>query len=367
MFKSKKIIFGVIGAALLASFMVLGVTGFGLYRYVSAAVTPTPVPGAATPDVMSSYWTTFLKSFAQNLGVDQGKLDAAFTAAVNSTIDQAIKDGKLTQTQGDSVKSRYTGGLSAMAGGSSLFGFGRGGMGGFGGRGKGMNGLIANSDIATALNMSEADLTTAIQSGKSIADIAKTQNKDLAQVKKALLDAAKKKLDAEVMAKTITQAQADQAYQILTNSIDAMLNNTRTGKAPQGFGGMGMMGPGFGQVITTANIASALGISEADVNTGLQSGKTIADLAKAQTKDLAVVKTTLLADAKTTLDTHVTNKVLTQAQADQIYQNLTNSIDSMLNNNHPFNGGRGGGGGWFGRPGNGNQNPNPGGAAGSGA
>jgi hypothetical protein len=363
MFKSKKFIFGLIGAVVLASIMLLGVTGFGLYRYVSAAVTPTPVPGTNTPNVMSQYWTVFLGSFAKNLGVDQGKFDSAFVSAINTTIDQAVKDGKMTQAQGDTVKSRYSSGLSGMQNGFPGFGFGRG----FGKMGMRGEQLYTTADIAGALGMSEADFNTALQSGKSIADIAKAQNKDLATVKQTLLGDAKTKLNSQVTGKTLAQAQADQLYQNLTNSIDIMLNSAGPhmgGFGPGGFGpgGRGMGGMRGNAYITNAEIASALGISETDLTTAMQSGKSIADIAKTKSKDLATVKQALLKDAKTKLDSAVTSKTLTQVQADNIYQKLTTSIDGMLNNTQPNKGGPG----FFnhpGFPGNQNQNQNPGSGA----
>ena len=346
MTKTKKIIIGIISAAVLAAVMLVGVTGFGLYRYVSAAVTPTPVPGSATPNIMGQYWSLFLKSFAQNLGVDQGKLNSAFVAAINSTVDQAVKDGKMTQSQADSIKSRYSTGLSGMQNGFQVFGLGRG----LGRAGRPGMQFLTNADIAKALNMSETDLMTALQSGKSIATIASDQKVDLNTLKSTLLQDMKTRLDSEVTNKTLTQAQADQFYQNFSNSIDNLLNSTRGFAAPFGFGrGRGMMG--FGSYITTTDIANALGMSEADMNTALQSGKSIATIASDQKKDLTQVKTTLLADAKTRLDAAVTAKTLTQAQADTIYQKLTTSIDSMLNSTFQFKGGHN----WFnhqGFPGN---------------
>jgi hypothetical protein len=76
-----------------------------------------------------------------------------------------------------------------------------------------------------------------LNSGKSIANLAETQSKDLSVVKQALLDEAKTKLDAEVAAKTITQTQADEMYSKLSSSIDNLLNNTRPSKGAGWFGG----------------------------------------------------------------------------------------------------------------------------------
>ena len=242
MIKSHKTLFTIIGIGSLALILVLGVAAFGAYRYVSAAVQPTPVPGetVSTPSLMDQYWSLFLKSFAANLGVDQAKLDKAFVDAVNATADQAVKDGKITQAQADSIKSRYSQGLSGQKGKPFMFGFGPGMRGG----GFNVRGLVSTADIASALGMKEQDLITALQSGKSIADEAKAQNKDLATVKQALLDSAKAKLDKEVTDKTLTQAQADQAYQNLTNSIDNLLNNTHSYQAPGGNRGFRGRNPG---------------------------------------------------------------------------------------------------------------------------
>jgi hypothetical protein len=50
----------------------------------------------------------------------------------------------------------------------------------------------------------------------------------------------------------------------------------------------------------------------------------------------------LLNDAKTKLDSEVSSNTITQSQSDQIYQKLTDSIDSLLNNTQmQMQGGRG--------------------------
>jgi hypothetical protein len=227
--KSHKTLIGILAAIVIVIIAVVAVAGFGVYSYVSAAVAPTPIPGQPTQSLMSPYWSLFLKTFAANLGVDQGKLDSAFTAAVNATVDQALKDGKITQSQADSIKNRYSQGLSA-SNGFGGFPFGRG----FGRFGFGVNQLVTLNDIANALGMSTQDLTSALKSGNSIAAIAQSHGKDLAQVKSTLLADVKTKLDSEVASKTITQSQADQIYQRYSNSIDNLLNNARPYR---GFGG----------------------------------------------------------------------------------------------------------------------------------
>jgi hypothetical protein len=343
MLKSHKTLLRILVGVVVVAVLTLGATAFGLYKYVSAAVATPTAPGqaGASTSLMSDYWSLFIQSFASNLGVDQGKLDAAFSAAVNTTVDQALKDNKITQAQADAMKSRYSKGLSATNGfGGFPFGPGRG-KNGFG-MGFMHDQFITPADIATGLGMTEQNVTTALSSGKSIADLAKAQNKDLSVVKQSLLDGAKAKLDAKVTAKTLTQTQADAMYSKLSSSIDSLLNNTLPFEGERGMRGFGMGFEG-NQFITSADLASALGMTEQDVTTALESGKSIADLAKAQNKDLSVVKQSLLDGARAKFDAQVAAKTLTQAQADNMYSKLSASIDSLLNNARPSKGQ-----GWFG-------------------
>ena len=46
-----------------------------------------------------------MTNFASRLGVDQAKLNSAFNDAVNSTVDQAVTDGIMTQDQANSAKN----------------------------------------------------------------------------------------------------------------------------------------------------------------------------------------------------------------------------------------------------------------------
>jgi hypothetical protein len=221
----KKIMIG-LAASALAIVAVFGAAGFGAYQYVSAKFIPAASgPGTQGSSIFSDYWTVFLKNFAAKLGVDQDKLDQAYNEAVAATVDQAVKDGKLTQAQADNIKSENNQGLTG-AKGMNPFGRGFGPERGLGGKGGFHGDGITTADIATALGMSEADVTSGFQAGKSIADLAKAQNVDLAKVKDALLAAQKARLDKDVAAGSLTQAQADAMYQKLTTSMDTMLNQT---------------------------------------------------------------------------------------------------------------------------------------------
>ena len=85
---------------------------------------------APTAQTATNYHQVYLSKLAQLLGVDQAKLESSMTQAQSQTLDQAVKDGRLTQQQADWMKQHMQ---QAQQGGA---GFGPGMMrGGFGGRG----------------------------------------------------------------------------------------------------------------------------------------------------------------------------------------------------------------------------------------
>jgi hypothetical protein len=120
-------------------------------------------------------------------------------------------------------------------------GFDGGPRGGFPGRGGG--GDLAAA--ATYLGVSQSDLLTSLQSGKTLAQVAgATSGKSVAGLIDALVADQKAKLASAVTAGQFTQAQADQIAAGLTARVTAEVNGTRPARGPGGFGGPG--GHGFG-------------------------------------------------------------------------------------------------------------------------
>ena len=105
--------------------------------------------------------------------------------------------------------------------------------------------------------------------------------------------------------------------------------------------------------------AKTIGVSEADLETALQSGQSIADVAKAHGVDPQTVIDALVADAQQHLADDVSSGRLTQDQADQISADLATHITDAVN--HAGLGGPGGGG----CPGMGDGSGAPGAGAGS--
>jgi len=190
------------------------------------------------------------------------------------------------------------------------------------------------AEAATALGMTEAELTKELKARKSIADVAKAKNIDLDAVIAKLTASFKAHLDEEVASGKHTQAEADAKLAEFSTRVTTMVN------APglPMHGGKGGHGP---QKFATAQLATTLKLTEAELQTQLKSGKTIKQIADAQNVDIADVKTTLTADFKAHLDEEVASGEHTQAEADAKLAEFKTRLDDMVNGVRPV-GGKGG-------------------------
>jgi hypothetical protein len=152
------------------------------------------------------------------------------------------------------------------------------------------------------------------------------------------------KLEDATKAAAIDQVDADlKAGRITKAQADAMKERIREGKAPFfGFGGPPGLhfehhGP-FGGHMSAA--ADYLGLSVPQLLQGLSSGKSLADIAKAQDKSVDGLKKALIADAKTALDSAVEKGFLTEAQAKEALSALETKVDDIVNGKFPDRGER---------------------------
>lgn len=164
------------------------------------------------------------------------------TTELQKVLQPLIDDGTITQAQADKViaalaAARPQGGpMGGPMGGHKMGG--RGGIGGFG--------LDA---VATTLGITAADVRTALESGQSLADLAVSKGKTAQDVIDAIVAEATTKINAEVTAKHLAQADADKILANLKTLATDFVNNTPSAGGPgmgRGFGGPMMGGPGFG-------------------------------------------------------------------------------------------------------------------------
>jgi hypothetical protein len=82
---------------------------------VAVPGTPTALPPPLPPGSDTGYFADLLaQNLGTRLGMTQPQLDAALTAAVLDTIDQAVRDGQLTPAQAAQAKARAGQGLAAL-------------------------------------------------------------------------------------------------------------------------------------------------------------------------------------------------------------------------------------------------------------
>ena len=314
-------------------------------RMVVVVATTLAVVGGGAAAVAAtssnSRGSDFLDSVAKHLGVSPQKLKDATKAAAIDQVNADLAAGRITQAQADELKKRIEAG-DGVLGGPGGPGIGPGpGLGGPRGPGLGRP-AIANEIAAAAkyLGLSEADLRTKLRDGQSLADVAKAQSKDLDGLKTAILDAAKADLDKAVADKKLTQSQADDIYNAVKSHIDDVV--AANGKLR--FRGPGF---GFGFGADTAAAAKYLGLDESALRDKLRSGQSLAAVAKAQNKDVQGLEDAIVASQKARLDQAVSDKKLTQSQADDILAKLKSHVADLVNATPPdrpaFHGRRGAG------------------------
>lgn len=169
---------------------------------------------AATGSSPTNLGQAFIDKLAQNLGISSADLQTRIKASGDSTVDDAVTSGQLTQAQGDQLKQR-------IDSGGGVFDFGRGfGRGGCG---------VDIDTLASTLGLTTADLRTQLEAGTKLTDIITAQGKTVDGVVTALVASAKTKLDASVTAGDMTQAQEDQLLTSLPARLTDMVNSGHIG------------------------------------------------------------------------------------------------------------------------------------------
>jgi hypothetical protein len=239
--------------------------------------------------------------------------------AVGSAFAAASQRGPFGPRVGFGVR-----GFGPGFGGPGFGGRGFGGPG-FGGPRGGPGGLLA-ADILTPaasyLGISASDLASDLKSGKTLAQEATAKGKTASGLVDALVAAEKKILDADVSAGWLTDSQETNVLANLKDAITDLVNNGPAVPAAPRNG-----------LLQTA--ATYLGLSVSDLQTALQSGKSLADEAKAQGKSVDGLVQALLAPLKTALDQRVSSGDITSAQETAILNRETTHLTDLANNTKP--------------------------------
>ena len=186
----------VVGAAAL-----LAATGAGAAVAASQDSSPSSESKAVIDDA------------AKQLGIPSSKLSDALKQALSDRVDAAVAAGRVTKAEGDALKARI------QSNDFPLFGRPHRGFGHFG--------FIGRLESAAGyIGITEAQLRTELESGKSLAQVAKAHGKSVDGLIDALVAAAKDKLDNAVSAGHLTKAQETEMLSVLKDRITSAVNNT---------------------------------------------------------------------------------------------------------------------------------------------
>jgi hypothetical protein len=162
-----------------------------------------------------------LNDAAKQLGVEPGALSAALKKALKNRVDAAVEAGRLTEAQGNRIKERIdSGGVPFLFGGR---GFGPGPRGFDHHRG-GHRHVLGLDAAATYLGLTDAKLRESLESGKTLAQVAKDRGKSVDGLIQAMTAEKGKRLDEAVAAGRITKAERAELLAGLKERIADLVN-----------------------------------------------------------------------------------------------------------------------------------------------
>ena len=167
--------------------------------------------GALSPQEESQ---AILGDAAEQLGVETNELSAALKQALKNRVDAAVEAGRLTEEQGEEMKERID------SNEFPLFGLGPGGPGHHHHFGHG-----AEFEVAAAfLGLTEAELRTALEDGRTLAEVAEDEGKTVAGLVDAMVAAATEELEQAVEDGRLTEARKNEIVATLEERITDKVN-----------------------------------------------------------------------------------------------------------------------------------------------
>jgi hypothetical protein len=195
---------------------------------------------------------------------------------------------------------------------------------------------ISLKEAAAASGLTEAQLKTAHDAGKSLAQAITDAGGNPAAVQAKLLDDLKAKLAEAVTNGTITQAQADKAFEKAQEQLPKLFERhlpRLVTKAPKGDHAQ----PHIALASLDA-AAKAIGITPAQLKEELKGGKSIADVAIAHGTTAQAVTDALVADANARIDAALAKGTIDAAKAAELKSKVTAEVTAFVSATHSAHG-----------------------------
>lgn len=245
--------------------------GFKGSNVVKETATILGVEESVVQDALKAGKT--LAAFAEEKGLTKADFLQKLVAAETASITADVTAGKITQAQADKLLTGLTDQLTKRIEADGFKG-GRGGMG----KGHGSN-LVEQT--ATILSVEKSVVQDALKAGKTLAAFAVEKGLTEADFVAKLAAAETTSINAEVTAGKLTQEQADKMLSGLSDRLTKQVQSIRPEGGREGRGG-GHGAPGGGHFGNPEVLTQILGITQDELRTELEAGKSILDVATAK-------------------------------------------------------------------------------------
>jgi len=178
---------------------------------------------------------------------------------------------------------------------------------------------VAAGGAGVALATSQSG-TAATDGQAFLKDVAGRLGVSESNLSDALKAAEIDQVDAALQAGRITQAQAD-----------AMKKAIESGAMPLGVG----VGKPLGPPPFLDAAAAYLGITTSQLQSDLENGQTLAEVAKAEGKSVDGLEAAIVADARSHLDKDVSSGAITSGQEQDLLSHLSEHLDDIVNGTPP--------------------------------
>jgi hypothetical protein len=149
---------------------------------------------------------------ANQLGVQPSELSSALKQALKNRVDEAVADGRLTREEGQRMKERIDADDVPLLGPGLR-------------RHHGPGPFHAKLETAAEyLGLTQAQLREALSDGKTLAQVARSRDKSVDGLVDSLVEGAEQKLEDDVQAGRLTEAEKREMLSGLKQRITQMVN-----------------------------------------------------------------------------------------------------------------------------------------------
>ena len=269
----------------------------------------------------------------------------ALSVQLQSNLDQAVADGKITTEQAEQLLASFQTRATNLIENADLTKVLRQGAGnkrdqrGHNGAPKNLGPRQVIGGLATVLGIEPQELLQQLREGQTLADIIVAQGSSVEAVIEALSVQLQSNLDQAVADGKITTEQAEQLLaSFQTRATNLIENADLTNVLRQGAGNKrGQRGHdgaprNLGPQQIIGGIATVLGIEPQELLQQLREGQTLADIIVAQDSSVEAVFEALSVQLQSNLDQAVADGKITAEQAEQLLASLQARARKVLEN-----------------------------------